>query len=190
MKKLAYTLVIAATVGLLAACDGTPTAGNSPEPTPPTATATATPTSEPTAPSATGNTAQGNTIEIGDYGFDDIARLDAAGCGMTLWRAEESTASAGDRRFILLNGLDDDSMIMRINGEDVRFNRTAASGEEFYGQRTSQTFVSQNGGITVTANVELGERGEIESVAIREGTVRVEQGSAVVEIPVAGDAGC
>ncbi len=68
--------------------------------------------------------------------------------------------------------------------------RTAASGEEFYGQQTSQTFETEDGAIDVDVDVMLGEPGKIESVAISEGTVTVEAEGQTKELSVVGDAGC
>ena len=195
MKRLIWLFTILAAVAGLSACatksiqlDPSPLTATTPAASTP---ATTPPADSPASPSALGASPdQTQAIAIGDFGFDDIEKLGAAGCGMTLWRPEAAAQGAGDRRFILLNGLEADSMLMKLNGEVVRFRRTAASGNEFYGQQTSQTFVSPDGNTTVQANVTLGQTGEIESVAIQNGTLRVEQGSASVEVPVLGDAGC
>lgn len=196
MRKLAWLVTILTAVGGLSACALKSTQLNSASPTVATPVASASvapPSSVATTSSAVAegaSPAQEQAIAIGDFGFADIAQLGAAGCGMTLWRPEEAAKGGGDRRFIFLNGLEPDSMLMKLNGDVVRFRRTAASGNEFYGQQTSQTFVSQDGKTTVQVNVTLGQKGEIESVAIQSGTLRAEQGSARVEVPVMGDAGC
>ena len=187
MKRLVWLITILTVVGGLSAC--APESTQSRPTIPPAAIPTV--VASPSPPSAVGaSPPQEQAIAIGDFGFDDIEKLGAAGCGMTLWRPEAAAQGAGDRRFILLNGLEADSMLMKLNGEVVRFRRTAASGNEFYGQQTSQTFVSPDGNTTVQANVTLGQTGEIESVAIQGGTLRVGRGSASVEVPVLGDAGC
>ncbi|MBW4655121.1 MAG: hypothetical protein KME20_19060 [Kaiparowitsia implicata GSE-PSE-MK54-09C] len=190
MKRLTQLLVMLAMAGALAACDGPsqPEVGTTPAASP-SLDATA-PTPDAPAPGAVGTAAQGNSIELGTFQFDEFAELNALGCGMTLWTVEENAKSAAEREFLLINGLDDDTMLMRIDGDVTRFNRTEMGGEEFYGQAESQTFVSQDGGITVDVDVELGEPGEIESVAIDSGTVQVERGDAAVEVAVVGDAGC
>lgn len=195
MRKLVWLVTILTAVGGLSACapDSTQLNSASPPAAPAAASLAATPSPAVATPSAAtvgATPAQTQAIAIGDFGFADITQLGAAGCGMTLWKPEETANGGGDRRFIFLNGLEPDSMIMKLNGEVVRFRRTAASGNEFYGQQTSQTFVSQDGKTTVQVNVTLGQKGEIESVAIQNGTLRVEQGSASVELPVMGDAGC
>lgn len=199
MKKLVWLITILIIVGGLSACapESTQISPASSTATTPTATTSPATTSPATTPSASppvsavgASQPQAQAIAIGNFGFGDIDKLGAAGCGMTLWQPAESAKSGGDRRFILLNGLEVDSMLMKLNGNVVRFRRTAASGNDFYGQKTSQTFVSQDGKTTVRVNVTLGKKGEIESVEIKDGTLRVEQGSAVVEVPVVGDAGC
>lgn len=145
----------------------------------------------PASPSASSSAANPATsIQLGTFAFDEIYEIGAAGCGMTLWSSEENAKPAGDRNFLLLSGLEADSMLMKINGETVRFRRTAASGDDFYGQFTSQTFSNEEKGITVNVDVTLGQRGEIESVGIPSGTIKVDQGGNNVEVPVVGDAGC
>lgn len=194
MKRLVWLITILTIVGGLSACapESTQNRPLAPVPESPATTPTAgspAPSSLPT--SAVGaSPSQEQAIAIGSFGFEDIDTLGAAGCGMTLWQPAEAAKGGGDRRFILLNGLEADSMLMRLNGDVVRFRRTAASGDDFYGQKTSQTFVSQDGTTTVRVNVTLGKQGEIESVAIKDGTLRVEQESGAVELPVIGDAGC
>lgn len=126
-------------------------------------------------------------LAIDEFAFEEIS---GRGCGMSLWRPDRQTRD----RYLFFNALNDElnenPMEMKLNGEIVRFRRTEASGTEFYGQTTSQTFVSEDGSTQVTAAVELGELGEIESVAIQSGTLRVSQSGQTIEIPVVGDAGC
>ncbi len=187
MNRLIGSLTTLITVVGLSACAPKSTQIS---PSSPLATTFPAPSQTPPVGALEASPEQEQAIALGDFGFDDIDKLGAAGCGMTLWRPEEAAKGGGDRRFILLNGLEADSMLMKLNGEVVRFRRTAASGNEFYGQQTSQTFVSQDGNTTVQVNVTLGQAGEIESVAIQDGTLRVERGRASVEVPVLGDAGC
>jgi hypothetical protein len=196
MKRLIWSLTTLIAVVGLSACTprstqlspSSPPATTSPAPISPATTPA--PSQTPPVDAVGASPAQEQSIALGDFGFDEIDQLGAAGCGMTLWRPEEAAKGGGDRRFILLNGLEANSMLMKLDGEVVRFRRTAASGDEFYGQQTLQTFVSQDGNTTVKVTVTLGQPGEIESVAIQDGTLRVEQGSATVELPVVGDAGC
>lgn len=119
---------------------------------------------------------------VDEFSFDEIS---GRGCGMTLWHSDRTRRD----RYIFFNELNE-AMEMKINGEIVRFQRTEASGAEFYGQQTTQTFVSEDGSIQVTATVELGEPGEIESVAIQSGTLRVSREGEAIELAVMGDAGC
>lgn len=105
---------------------------------------------------------------------------------MTLWSPERSS---GDR-YLFFHGLNESPMEMKIDGKIVRFKRTEASGTEFYGQQTTQTFVSEDGMIQVTAEVVLGPPGEIESVAIPSGTLRISQTEQAIDLSVIGDAGC
>ncbi len=72
--------------------------------------------------------------------------------------------------------------MMKINGRFVRFRRTAATGQEFYGQRTSQTFVSQ-ASHQLAVDVKLGQPGEIESGATT-GTLQVQYQGETLKISV------
>ncbi|MDZ7960673.1 MAG: hypothetical protein RMY34_22795 [Aulosira sp. DedQUE10] len=121
--------------------------------------------------------------KVGEFKFDQIS---GHGCGMTLWKP----SSTNKNRYVLFNGLTKNSMEMMVNGKITKFNRVKASGTDFYGQQTFQTFRSQNGKITVDVAVKLGAKGEIETVAIKQGTVTVKQNGQKVTIPVVGDAGC
>ncbi|GAB4234955.1 MAG: hypothetical protein Kow00121_62600 [Elainellaceae cyanobacterium] len=114
---------------------------------------------------------------------------------MTLWQQEAGLRPEG---YLFFNRLPqserEQSAIAKINGEFVRFQRIAASGQEFYGQQTSQTFISENASgnraVQLQVNVTLGQPGEIESVAIDQGTIQVEQNGQTITVPVRGDAGC
>jgi hypothetical protein len=116
---------------------------------------------------------------------DELFEMGSGGCGMTLWEP----GAEPQEGFLLFNDIEG-NMLMRVDGELTRFTRTDASGEEFYGQHTSQTFVSEDGNTTVTLEVTKGERGEIESFAIPEGAMQVEHNDQTVIMPVVGDAGC
>ena len=121
--------------------------------------------------------------KVGEFKLNQIT---GHGCGMTLWKP----SSTNKNRFILFNGLTNNSMEMMVNGKIIKFKRVKASGTAFYGQKTLQTFQSQNGKITVDVAVKLGAKGEIETVAIKEGTVTVKQNGQKVKISIVGDAGC
>ena len=133
---------------------------------------------------------QSDTLDVDSFTTDDLFAQGGGGCGMTLWRQEDGPSPQG---YLFFNGLaqpsDDGFTLMKINGEFVRFRRTAAAGEEFYGQQTSQTFVSQNDAIQLQVDTTLGEPGEIESIAV-EGTLQLQQNGDTLTIPVQGDAGC
>lgn len=143
--------------------------------------------SSPIAPSPQSGTAASSSnvvaIEVDEFTFEEIS---GGGCGMTLWQVDRTNRD----RYLFFNGLDENSMEMKLDDEVVQFRRIAASGSEFYGQQTIQTFVSEDGSTQVTAEVELGEPGEIESVAIKAGTLRINRGEEAIELPVVGDAGC
>ncbi|MBE9109386.1 hypothetical protein IQ273_08145 [Nodosilinea sp. LEGE 07298] len=143
-----------------------------------------------TGDSAPGTAPQAGSFEVNSFTVDELFAQGGGGCGMTLWQQSEGSPSEG---FLFFNGLaqpsGDGFTLMKINGEFVRFSRTAAAGEEFYGQQTSQTFVSQDDDIQLQVDTALGEPGEIESVAV-EGTLQLQQDGDTVEIPVQGDAGC
>lgn len=127
-------------------------------------------------------------VTIDEFTF---AQIQGEGCGMALWKPDRTSRD----RFIFFNVFDSEgtqatTMEMMLNGTVVPFRRVAASGDAFYGQYTSQTFESQDGTYRVEVTVTLGERGEIENVAIADGTLRLTQNDAAIDIPVVGDAGC
>ncbi|MBE9102152.1 hypothetical protein [Vacuolonema iberomarrocanum] len=212
MKRVLTGLMLVLCVAIAACGDiGTPTAEIAETPTPaasvtesPTPTASIAETPEPDATvaeapatesspvaQAPSNTVAAASVDIGGFTLDEIYDLDAAGCGMTLWRAEAQSAAPGDRLFVLVNGIEDNSMLMKLNGEVIRFRRTAQSGEEFYGQYEEQTFQNESGNATVKASIEKGSAmGEMESVSISSGTLTVTMAGATTNIPVIGDAGC
>jgi hypothetical protein len=121
--------------------------------------------------------------KVGEFKLDQIS---GHGCGMTLWKP----SSTNKNRFLLFNGLTNNSMEMMVNGKITKFHRVKANGQAFYGQKTLQIFRSRDGKITVDVAVKLGAKGEIETVAIKEGSVTVKQNGQKVKIPVVGDAGC
>lgn len=110
---------------------------------------------------------------------------------MSLWKPEDGSRPQGMLFFNRLHQQENDQFtLMKINGQFVRFQRTAASGQAFYGQKTAQTFVSQDGTLQLQVDVTLGQPGEIESIAIDQGTLRIQQNEQVLTLPVKGDAGC
>lgn len=127
-----------------------------------------------------------STIDVGSFTTEELFALGAGGCGMSLWRAGSDPFQDG---FVFFNGLDG-TAIMTLDGEMVELERKTATGDEFYGQYISQTFVTPDTALSATTNVVLGEPGEIESVAIPAGTLIVQSNAEVVEMAVVGDAGC
>lgn len=180
MKYLWTGLIVLVMGGAIAACGG-PANDSSTSTTEPVAQAPASPVASPSPTPS---------VELGTFAFDEIYDIGAAGCGMTLWTAEENAKPPAERQFLLLSGLDDNSTLMKINGQVVRFQRIASSGEPFYGQFTSQTFRNEEQSMTITVDVTVGQKGEIESVAIPSGTLGIEAPDGRMEIPVIGDAGC
>ena len=131
-------------------------------------------------------TPEGFPFAVSTFTFNQLSEADEGGCGMSLWRAGESPRSDG---ILLFNGVEGMALMM-FDDEFEKLDRTDASGEEFYGQQSQQTFETADGATTVRINVTLGEPGEIESVEISDGTLAVEAQGITTEIPVEGDAGC
>ncbi|HEY9763284.1 MAG TPA: hypothetical protein V6D07_12215 [Trichocoleus sp.] len=176
MKKY-WLLAICAIV--LAGCNGNPST------TAPTPTSTAS-TPAPTA------TELGPEIET--LTFDDI---DLSGCGMTLYASGSNPLQNG---FYLFSGFVDPEMLpkaggsmrMKLDGEVIKFTRTATSGEAIPGgQFTSQTFVSEDSGITVTVETSSAvSSGEPEANAIPEATITVTRNGQEAAVDAVGDTGC
>ncbi len=161
-------------------------------------------------PSSNGVTGETNTVDgaiattptIDEFGLSEIA---GSGCGMTLWRAGRTPQ---DGKYILFNGLVQQSlsdfdvrMEMKIDDQVVIFGRTDHQGEEFTEENYPlQTFVSEDGSLVVTVEVEAPRppapvpgvpgSGESEVVTISQGTVTVERDGQATRVPVVGDAGC
>ena len=125
-------------------------------------------------------------LTVDTFTFDRLREVNAGGCGMSLWKAGESPRAEG---ILFFHGIDEAAYMM-FEGEIQPLERTAAVGEEFYGQQSEQSFETADGAIAAEVKVTLGEPGEIESVAISEGTISIEAEGAVTELEVIGDAGC
>ncbi|UIE39045.1 hypothetical protein [Leptodesmis sichuanensis] len=138
--------------------------------------------SEPVTPPAASPSPTGN-IQVEEFTLDEVG---ARGCGMYLWKADRKSKD----RFVFFKGLNPDSMTMRINGQIVKFTRTAGTGDEFYGQQTSQTFRSEDGSTSVIVEVVRGAKQDVEVMAIDQGTIRVSKNGQEVTTPVVGNAGC
>ena len=118
--------------------------------------------------------------------LDELFDAGSGGCGMSLWPA----GSKPQEGLMFFNGIDSGSMLMKINGQFVNFEKESGVGEEFYGQHLQQTFSNADLDLIVETDVVLGELGEIESVEISSGTVSLISGESREEIAVVGDAGC
>lgn len=184
MKSFLSSLLLLLLVGLLSACNAQP-----PQSSP-------TPTSSPSEPNNSSTptvraTPESAAIKVESISSDELGEQGGGGCGMTLWDQAEGVRPTGLLFFNNLRQQErDEFTLMKIDGEFVRFKRTAATGQEFYGQQTSQTFVSEDGTVQLQVDVTLGQPGEIESVAIEQGTIQVWQNGQTLEIAVRGDAGC
>ena len=126
-------------------------------------------------------------MEVQPYSTDELFAAGSGGCGMSLWRAEGSYGNDS----VLFSGMGEGpQLLMKLNGEFVTFERMEGSGPEFYGQFAQQRFRNLNGDIEVTTEVELGAKGDIESVEIDQGKVVLSRNGVTQEIAVKGDAGC
>ena len=125
-------------------------------------------------------------VQVDPFTLDELFDQGGGGCGMSLL---QPNAAPGEG-FLFTNGIDDSPALMKLDGQWVMLNRTAASGEEFYGQQTSQTFESEDGTVTVQIDVSLGAVGEIESVEFADVQLQVIQDTQVVDVPAVGGAGC
>ena len=173
MKRLPSLLLVLIMVPVGLAC--TP-GGNQPQPS--SSPVLSDPSADPVLPA------------IDQFTLDELFAQDGGGCGMTLWHRDDGLRSP---EYLFFNGLAQPSAdavaLMKLDGEFIRFRRITASGDEFYGQQTSQTFASPDNAIKLQIDVTLGEPGEIESVSV-EGTLQLQQNGEMTEIPVLGDAGC
>lgn len=126
-------------------------------------------------------------IAVDTFTVDELFEAGGGGCGMTLWEPETNPRVDG---VIFFHGLGDAMAFMVFDSEISKLSRTAASGEEFYGQQVAQTFITEDGAITVQVNVTQGAPGEIESVSIPDGKITINTQGQTKNILVVGDAGC
>ena len=129
-------------------------------------------------------------FKVERFTLDELDKQGGGGCGMTLWKQTDGPRPPG---YLFYNRMaqkaGDEFALMKINGSFVRFRRTTATGQEFYGQRTSQTFVSQDKATLLQVDVKLGKPGEIESISTT-GTLQVQHRGESWKMPIRGDAGC
>ncbi|PZV14717.1 MAG: hypothetical protein DCF20_12085 [Pseudanabaena sp.] len=124
--------------------------------------------------------------DINTFTIDELFAAKGGGCGMTL----QAKATKGTQNFLFFNGISPNSMLMKINSKMTRFSLVEAVGNDFYGQKSFQTFVSEDKKIEVRVAVVQGKRGEIESLGISTGVMLVKTGDSFQELAVIGDAGC
>ena len=124
--------------------------------------------------------------QVNSFTLDELFEQGAGGCGMSLLKP----GAAPGEGFLFTHGMDAEPALMKIDGAWVWFQRTAASGERFYGQTTSQTFSNDDGSLIVETEVTLGEEGEIESVEFSDAVLRLTYDGQTIEIDVEGGAGC
>ncbi|MGK7937063.1 MAG: hypothetical protein AB4206_14920 [Xenococcaceae cyanobacterium] len=127
------------------------------------------------------------SVEVGRFTTDELFEAGGGGCGMSLWKPETNPQKDG---LLFFHGLEDAMSFMVFDGKMAKLNRTNSSGEDFYGQKTDQTFITEDNKITVEVKITPGAAGEIESVSIPSGTITVITEGQTQELPVVGDAGC
>lgn len=148
----------------------------------------------PAPPASPAPTSTESFPQIGTLTFDET---DLSGCGMTLYAEGSSPRQDG---FYLFSGFVDPtvppkvegSMRMKIEGEIIKFTRTATSGEALPGgQFTSQTFVSEDGLTSVTVETSSATSGgDPEANGIPEATITVIQDGQETTVDAVGDTGC
>ncbi|MBD2577348.1 hypothetical protein [Oscillatoria sp. FACHB-1406] len=183
MKKSILLLSPVVLFGALSACVALPPSARvSSQPVTNTSLSSSpapTPTSIPDLPSP-------RSLKVGEFTFQELNAVGGGGCGMSLWKPTRERVP----KLVFFNGLNEGEMWMKIDGKLVKFQRIAASGEEFYGQTIAQTFQNEDKTLRVEVSVALGEKGEIESIAISSATIRIERAGEVIELSPIGDAGC
>ncbi|MGF1461486.1 MAG: SH3 domain-containing protein [Leptolyngbyaceae cyanobacterium] len=129
--------------------------------------------------------ASGSQVSVDSYTTDELFSTGSGGCGMSLWRVNRPG------EFVFFNGLPDEGMWMKLDGNMTQFRRTSASGPEFYGQSAAQSFVSVDGLYEADVTVNVGSEKGYESVNIEQGRLILESSAeGTTELAVEGDAGC
>lgn len=157
--------------------------------TPPLPPATSNTTENPSAPIV--QPVQVQTIAstfrgVDTFTSDELVAANSGGCGMSL----QAKSAKGTQDYLFFNGISPDSMLMKINGKMTRFSIVAAEGNDFYGQKNFQTFISEDKKIEVRVAVTQGKVGEIESIDINTGVILVKTEDSFQELAVIGGAGC
>lgn len=180
-RQFAALLLLLATT---ASCDTQPNAGTDEYGTPTEPATALTP-----APTLAAQTA---LPELGQYTFDELlAAGEEGGCGMVMLAPNTNPYQDG---IYFFRGIGRGSQAapgyIEISDEIVALAQVSASGEEFYGQQTSQTFESENGAVTLQVDVTLGAAGEIESVDFAEGKLTLTSDGQSETYVAEGSAGC
>ncbi len=123
---------------------------------------------------------------VDTFTIDELMAVNSGGCGMSL----QAKSAKGTRNFLFFNGISPNSMVMKINGKMTRFSLVEAMGNEFYGQKNFQTFISEDKKIEVRVAVIQGKIGKIESIDISTGVMLIKTTDSFQELEVTGDAGC
>lgn len=126
-------------------------------------------------------------VKVGTFTTDELFDAGGGGCGMSLWETKTNPQEAG---FLFFHGLEDAKALMVFDDKMTDLTKTASQGKEFYGQTTEQTFITEDGKISIEVNVSLGAEGETESVSIPSGKITITAEDKTQEFSVTGDAGC
>lgn len=129
---------------------------------------------------------------VDTFTFDE---MNLRGCGLTLRAPGAESHIDG---LYLFSGLPDDpdavngSMFMKLDGNMVGFVRTETSGDALIGgQFISQTFVSQDGGTTVTVDItQIAPQIDLEVLEIDAATILLGQEGETLTLEAVGDTGC
>lgn len=120
------------------------------------------------------------TVELGTLSPQE---LETGQCGLFLW------TNASEPRLVFAS-LNDGNASMIINGENLEFTRSAAEGQEHYGQFELQSFIGAD--MSVKLNMVIERRTSIvDGAAIPSATLRVTEASGwETVVPVGGLIGC
>ncbi|TYQ24094.1 hypothetical protein PseudUWO311_20130 [Pseudanabaena sp. UWO311] len=127
-----------------------------------------------------------NFRRVDSFTIDELFAAHSGGCGMSL----QKKSAKGTRNFVFFNGIAPNSMLMKINGKMTKFRLVEATGNDFYGQKNFQTFVSEDQAMEVRVAVVQGAAGEIESLDIDTGVMLIKVNGSFQQLEVFGDAGC
>jgi hypothetical protein len=123
---------------------------------------------------------------VDTFTIDELFAANSGGCGMSL----QKKSAKGTRNFVFFNGISPNSMVMKINGKMTKFKLVESTGNDFYGQKNFQTFISEDQAVEVRVAVVQGSAGEIESLGIDTGVMLIKVDGSFQQLEVVGDAGC